>query len=115
VNLPAGIVSLRRCRPETPAPANCHCTVTMTMTETDIAIAIRDIRKAFGATVALDGASFSVRTGAVHALLGENGAGKSTFVKMLGGLVRPDSGTGTRLVSCHSGAWARHRDPERRS
>ena len=63
------------------------------MNETDIAIAIRDICKAFGATVALDGATFSVKAGAVHALLGENGAGKSTFVKMLSGLVRPDSGT----------------------
>ena len=59
------------------------------MSETDIAIAVRDIHKAFGATVALDGASFSVKIGTVHALLGENGAGKSTFVKMLSGLVRP--------------------------
>ena len=63
------------------------------MTETQFAISVRQIRKAFGATVALDGASFAVKTGSVHALLGENGAGKSTIVKMLSGLVRPDSGT----------------------
>ena len=58
-----------------------------------LAISARDIRKAYGATVALDGASFSVQRGTVHALLGENGAGKSTLVKILSGLVQPDSGS----------------------
>jgi ribose transport system ATP-binding protein len=62
------------------------------MTSTAPAIEAANVRKAFGATVALDGASFSVQRGTVHALLGENGAGKSTIVKMLSGLVRPDSG-----------------------
>ena len=57
-----------------------------------LAISARDIRKAYGATVALDGASFAVEPGTVHALLGENGAGKSTLVKILSGLVQPDSG-----------------------
>ncbi|MEZ5665963.1 MAG: sugar ABC transporter ATP-binding protein [Alphaproteobacteria bacterium] len=56
------------------------------------AISVRNIRKAFGATVALDDVSFAVAEGAVHALLGENGAGKSTIVKMLSGLLRPDAG-----------------------
>ncbi len=60
---------------------------------TDIAISGDAIRKTYGATVALDGMSFSVRTASVHALLGENGAGKSTTVKMLSGLVQPDGGT----------------------
>jgi ribose transport system ATP-binding protein len=59
----------------------------------DIAVAFEGIRKTYGATVALDGMSFSVPKGSVHALLGENGAGKSTTVKMLSGLVQPDSGT----------------------
>ena len=56
------------------------------------AIAVQSIRKSFGATQALRGASFQVQAGRVHALLGENGAGKSTLVKMLSGLVRPDDG-----------------------
>ncbi len=55
-------------------------------------IEMRDVHKAFGATVAVDGASFSIRQGHVHALLGENGAGKSTAVKLLSGLTSPDSG-----------------------
>ncbi|MGE0853916.1 MAG: sugar ABC transporter ATP-binding protein [Gammaproteobacteria bacterium] len=59
------------------------------------AIAVENVRKAFGATVALNDASFRVKDAEVHALLGENGAGKSTLVKMLSGLVRPDAG---RLV-----------------
>ncbi|MFO0991179.1 MAG: sugar ABC transporter ATP-binding protein [Hyphomicrobiales bacterium] len=62
------------------------------MNATIHAIALHDIRKAFGATVAVDGASFSIDKGSVHALLGENGAGKSTVVKLLSGLMLPDSG-----------------------
>lgn len=56
------------------------------------AISARSIRKEYGATVALDDASVEVGVGEVHALLGENGAGKSTFVKVMSGLVRPDQG-----------------------
>jgi len=56
------------------------------------AIAVRHIRKAYGPTVALADASFAAARGTVHALLGENGAGKSTMVKMLSGLVQPDQG-----------------------
>lgn len=56
-------------------------------------IALKNVRKTFGATVALDEASFSVAEGRVHALLGENGAGKSTTVKLLSGLVQPAHGS----------------------
>ncbi|GAB2884272.1 sugar ABC transporter ATP-binding protein [Paraburkholderia jirisanensis] len=56
------------------------------------AIDVANVTKRFGATVALNNASFRVRRGAVHALLGENGAGKSTTVKLLSGLMRPDEG-----------------------
>jgi ribose transport system ATP-binding protein len=62
------------------------------MTEPDSALRVDKITKAYGATVALNGASFAVRAGEVHALLGENGAGKSTMVKLLSGLVQPDAG-----------------------
>ncbi|WP_027232695.1 sugar ABC transporter ATP-binding protein [Phyllobacterium sp. UNC302MFCol5.2] len=56
------------------------------------AIEVADLRKAFGATVAVNGVSFAIAPGSTHALLGENGAGKSTIVKLLSGLLRPDEG-----------------------
>jgi ribose transport system ATP-binding protein len=56
------------------------------------ALNVQRVTKAYGATVALNESSFSVAPGEVHALLGENGAGKSTMVKLLSGLIPPDSG-----------------------
>ena len=50
------------------------------------------ICKKFGDFTANDDVSFSIGEGEIHALLGENGAGKSTFVKMVYGLLQPDSG-----------------------
>jgi ribose transport system ATP-binding protein len=47
----------------------------------------------YGPTTALDAVDLGISNGQVHALLGENGAGKSTIVKVLSGLVRPDAGT----------------------
>ena len=50
------------------------------------------ISRAFGGIQALRDASFAARPGQVHALVGENGAGKSTMIKVLCGVTRPDSG-----------------------
>jgi ribose transport system ATP-binding protein len=50
------------------------------------------LNKRFGPTRAASDVSITLRTGAVHAIVGENGAGKSTTLRMLGGAMRPDSG-----------------------
>jgi ribose transport system ATP-binding protein len=49
------------------------------------ALELRSISKSFGATVALDDVDLSLRPGEVHALLGQNGCGKSTLIKVLAG------------------------------
>jgi len=55
-------------------------------------LGLRNATKVFGGTVALKDVSLDLRSGEVLALLGENGAGKSTCVKLLSGLYRPDQG-----------------------
>jgi ABC-2 type transport system ATP-binding protein len=56
------------------------------------AIEIHDLHKSFGTTQALDGLDLTVRSGEVAGFLGPNGAGKSTTIRVLLGLLRPDSG-----------------------
>jgi len=56
-------------------------------------LSLTGIRKVYPGVVALSALSFSVRPGEVIGLVGENGAGKSTLMKILGGVVAPDSGT----------------------
>ncbi len=53
---------------------------------------MRDVRKRFGSTQALDGVSMALYPGEIHALLGENGAGKSTLIKIMTGVTQPDTG-----------------------
>jgi simple sugar transport system ATP-binding protein len=53
---------------------------------------IRDVTKTFGSVISLFEVSTTVRAGQVTCVLGDNGAGKSTFIKMLAGVHRPDAG-----------------------
>src|SRR5918997_2762192 len=53
---------------------------------------LSEISKSFPGVRALSDLNFDVRAGEVHALLGENGAGKSTTIKIMSGVYRPDSG-----------------------
>ena len=71
------------------------------------AIEVRDLSKRFGAFVAVNRVSFDVRAGEIFGFLGSNGAGKSTTIRMLCGLLKPTSGTA--LV----GGIDVGRDPER--
>lgn len=56
-------------------------------------LALKNLTKKYPGVVALEDVSFTVDAGEVRVLLGKNGAGKSTTVKILSGAVRPDSGT----------------------
>ena len=55
-------------------------------------LAFARVRKVFGGTVAVDDVSLDLGRGEILALLGENGAGKSTMIKMLAGIHTPDGG-----------------------
>lgn len=54
-----------------------------------------NLRKAFGKVKAVDGLSFSAGDGAITTLLGGNGSGKTTTLRMIGSLIRPDAGSVT--------------------
>ena len=62
---------------------------------TATAILAEDLRKTYGEVVAVDRISLAVPTGTVLGLLGANGAGKTTMVRMLTTVLQPDSGRGT--------------------
>lgn len=58
----------------------------------DLAIDMRSISKSFGVVKALVDADLKVRRGTIHGLVGQNGAGKSTIIKVLAGMLKPDAG-----------------------
>jgi ribose transport system ATP-binding protein len=84
------------------------------MTTADVAsrLDIADLSRSFGETKALRSATLRVAPGEIHSLAGENGSGKSTLIKILSGVLRPDSGTLTwegdvrRHLTSPSGAQA---------
>lgn len=62
------------------------------MAGTEPVLVASDLRKSYGHVKALRGAGLSVRPGEVVAIIGDNGAGKSTFISCICGAVTPDSG-----------------------
>lgn len=58
----------------------------------DPLLRVEGVSKHYGGVRALEDVRFSCRAGSIHALLGENGAGKSTFIKILSGVVQPERG-----------------------
>ena len=56
------------------------------------AVAVEGLSKRFGALTAVDGLSFSVRSGEIFGLVGPDGAGKTTVMRMLAGVMRADAG-----------------------
>ncbi len=63
----------------------------------DLAIDVQGMTKRFGGRTAVDHVDLQVRTGEICGFLGPNGSGKTTFIRMLCGLLRPDGGSGTCL------------------
>ncbi|WP_413375341.1 ATP-binding cassette domain-containing protein [Alkalihalobacillus sp. 1P02AB] len=53
---------------------------------------LREITKQFPGVTALDNVHFKLKAGEIHALMGENGAGKSTFIKVITGVHEPNEG-----------------------
>src|SRR5690554_960260 len=82
---------------------------------------IHDITKQFPGVVALDQVQFQLIPGEIHALVGENGAGKSTMIKVITGVYQPDEGEiivegrpvtfRDPLKSQHEGIVAIYQDP----
>jgi ABC-type multidrug transport system ATPase subunit len=62
-----------------------------------LAIDVHDLRKSFGARKVIDGLTMQVPEGEICGFLGGNGSGKTTTIRMLCGLLRPDGGSGTCL------------------
>jgi general nucleoside transport system ATP-binding protein len=74
------------------------------MTDPFPAVELRGLSKRFGTCVANDGVNLRVERGSIHGIVGENGAGKSTAMKMLYGVFRPDAGE--ILVNGKERAWS---------
>jgi len=67
------------------------------MSATDLAIDVAGITKKFGAKTVVNAIDLQVRRGEIYGFLGPNGSGKTTFIRMLCGLLTPDAGSGTCL------------------
>ena len=63
----------------------------------EFAIDVTGVTKRFGSKTVVNGIDLQVRRGEIYGFLGPNGSGKTTFIRMLCGLLTPDGGSGTCL------------------
>ena len=67
------------------------------MSASEFAIDVRGVTKKFGARTVVNDIAMQVRPGEIYGFLGPNGSGKTTFLRMLCGLLKPDAGSGNCL------------------
>src|ERR1700754_702769 len=87
--------------------------MTTTASVSEFAIDVTGVTKRFGAKTVVNAIDLQVRRGEIYGFLGPNGSGKTTFIRMLCGLLTPDAGSGTCLgynvltqqaeIKCHVG------------
>jgi ABC-2 type transport system ATP-binding protein len=75
------------------------------MNDSALSIETHDLRKSFGSRIALADLNLTVPSGCAFGLLGHNGAGKTTLIRLLLGLIQPDSGT----ITISGRRWPDHR------
>ncbi len=94
LRLPASGILVSVCAAATPEPT-VHWWTQRTPGDTRVAqaVSLTDIRKSFSGRPCLNGLSFSIEEGEIFGYLGANGAGKSTTLRVLLGLLHPDAGT----------------------
>ena len=81
----------------TPDTTSALDTTASTVPGDDLVIDVSGLSKRFGDKTVVNGLSMRVRRGEIYGFLGPNGSGKTTFIRMLCGLLRPDAGSGTCL------------------
>ena len=77
------------------------------MAEPEILLRTEKLSKRFGGLLAVRDVALEVATGGIHAVIGPNGAGRSTLLDMLSGDVKPSSGT-IRFGSREIAGWSAH-------
>ena len=76
---------------------------------TSDSISVTNLEKKFGAFVAVNKITFSVKKGEIFGFLGANGSGKSTTIRMLCGIITPTSGGGIRCRARHYDGCGRNK------
>ena len=78
----------------------------MSMADADALVSVEGLAKRFGARTVVSDLSLTVMPGEMIALIGANGGGKTTTLRMIAGLLKPDAGTG-RVLGCDMGRQTR--------